>query len=66
MGCLDDASCPARLRTLELIDWGLPDPGKLDDAGFRRVRDDLRARVQGLRRELVLADKRRADLAAHR
>ena len=26
MGCLDDASCPARLKTLELRDWALPDP----------------------------------------
>ena len=53
MGCLDSASCPARLRTLEVVDWALPDPGKLDDAGFRRVRDELRERIgrlcEGLR-----------------
>lgn len=52
MGCLDDASCPARLKTLELRDWGLRDPGKLDDDGFRRVRDELLDRVARLRREI--------------
>ncbi len=62
MGCLDDASCPAQLKGLDLRDWGLPDPAGLDDAGFRRVRDDLRGRIAGLRRELVLADRRRAAL----
>ena len=66
MGCLDSESCPARLKTLELRDWSLPDPAKLDDTGFRQVRDDLRTRVEGLRRELTLSDKRRADLAARR
>jgi arsenate reductase (thioredoxin) len=54
MGCLDDASCPARLKTLELRDWGLPDPAKLDDNGFRTVRDELLDRVEGLRREIGL------------
>jgi arsenate reductase (thioredoxin) len=62
MGCLDSASCPARLTTLEVRDWALPDPSNLDDAGFRRVRDDLRSLVLGLRRELALTDKRRAAL----
>lgn len=63
MGCLNDASCPAHLKGLEMRDWSLPDPSRLDDAGFRRVRDDLRGRVEGLRRELILADKRRAALS---
>ncbi len=58
MGCLDDANCPVHLKTLKVTDWGLPDPAKLDDEGFRRVRDDLRARVNGLVRELALADRR--------
>ena len=58
MGCLDDANCPVHLKTLELRDWGLPDPANLDDDGFRRVRDDLRARVNGLIRELALANRR--------
>ena len=58
MGCLDDSSCPARLKTLELRDWQLPDPSKLDDAGFRRVRDTLRQRVEGLRAEIELEMRR--------
>lgn len=62
MGCLDDASCPARLKSLELRDWGLADPARLDDAGFRRVRDEIVARVRGLRTELLLAERRRAGL----
>jgi arsenate reductase (thioredoxin) len=53
MGCLDDASCPARLRAMEVIDWGLPDPAQLDEAGFRRVRDDLQGRVAALVRDLT-------------
>jgi arsenate reductase (thioredoxin) len=65
MGCLDSASCPARLKTIEVRDWALPDPATLNDAGFRGVRDELRNRVEGLRRELVLADKRRALLTSH-
>lgn len=64
MGCLDSESCPARLRTVELTDWGLPDPASLDDEGFRRVRDALRARVEGLRREIVVTDLRRSVLRA--
>jgi arsenate reductase (thioredoxin) len=62
MGCLDRASCPAKLKAIEVRDWALPDPAQLDDAGFRQVRDDLHARVKGLRLELVLADRRRAAL----
>lgn len=58
MGCLDDASCPARLKSLGVVDWGLPDPAKLDDAGFRRVRDELQARVAALARELRSAPSR--------
>ena len=57
MGCLDDASCPAGLPSLELRDWALPDPGALDDAGFRRVRDQIVAQVRGLRTELVASDR---------
>jgi len=66
MGCLDSASCPAKLKVIEVRDWALPDPAKLDDAGFRQVRRDLQARVEGLRRELALAEKRRAALAESR
>jgi arsenate reductase len=52
MGCLDDASCPAHLTKRELRDWGLPDPGHLDDAGFRSVRDEIRRRIGDLIAEL--------------
>lgn len=53
MGCLDDASCPARLKTLDFRDWGLPDPARLDDPGFRDVRDRLRTEVRALVAELA-------------
>lgn len=62
MGCLDDASCPARLKSLELRDWALPDPGPLEDDGFRQVRDRIAGLVKGLRTELVLSDRRAAAL----
>ena len=57
MGCLDDASCPAHLKGLELRDWALPDPAKLDDTAFRGVRDRLARQVKGLRTELLLSDR---------
>jgi protein-tyrosine-phosphatase len=63
MGCLDDASCPAHLKELELRDWGLSDPAKLDDGGFRRVRDELQRRVEGLRRELAGGGRQRTSTA---
>jgi protein-tyrosine-phosphatase len=55
MGCLDDRSCPAHLKGLELRDWALPDPARLDDEGFRRVRDEILACVNALRSELTAA-----------
>jgi arsenate reductase len=55
MGCLDSASCPARLRDLPLTDWALPDPARLDDEGFRRVRDEIRERVRLLALDLRAA-----------
>jgi arsenate reductase (thioredoxin) len=61
MGCLDDASCPVHLKTLELRDWALPDPAKLDDRGFRQVRDELARRVRALRLELSEASAPRSD-----
>jgi arsenate reductase (thioredoxin) len=57
MGCLDDASCPAHLKTLEVRDWALPDPRNLDEAGFRQVRDRIVKLVRGLRTELVVGDR---------
>lgn len=53
MGCLDDASCPAYLSRRPLRDWALPDPARLDDDGFRRVRAELNERVTRLCQELA-------------
>jgi len=64
MGCLDDASCPAHLKSLELRDWQLEDPAKLDDQGFGRIRDRIVRLVRGLRTELVLSDRKALDLAS--
>ena len=61
MGCLDDASCPVHLKSLELRDWSLPDPALLDDPGFRAVRDEIRSRIGKLRTELILSDRREAE-----
>ena len=66
MGCLDDRSCPAHLKDLELQDWQLEDPTTLDDAGFRRVRDAIVQRVGRLRLELMVADRRSAELLRSR
>jgi arsenate reductase len=45
MGCGDACpAVPARLRE----DWALPDPRDLDEAGYRAVRDAIRARVRDL------------------
>lgn len=61
MGCLDDAACPTNLKALEMADWALPDPARLDDEGARKVRDEIRNRVRALRTELVLRDRRSLD-----
>ncbi|MEK7314805.1 MAG: arsenate reductase ArsC [Candidatus Eisenbacteria bacterium] len=53
MGCGD--ACP-HLHARRRLDWDLPDPKQLDDAGFRAVRD----RIEGLVRELVGAASRAA------
>lgn len=63
MGCMDDASCPARLRSAPLRDWGLADPARLDEDGFRAVRDEIARRVSALRREIAGADPGTADPA---
>jgi protein-tyrosine-phosphatase len=45
MGCGDRGPwVPARRRE----DWNLSDPKHLDDAGYRRVRDEISARVRAL------------------
>ncbi len=64
MGCLDDAECPANLKTLKMVDWALPDPVALDDDAVRRLRNDIRERVRGLRTELVLRDRRARSLSS--
>jgi protein-tyrosine-phosphatase len=66
MGCLDDSNRPSRLQTLDLRDRALPDTAKLDEAGFRAVRDQIRERVSGLQREIVLADRQEAERARPR
>lgn len=45
MGCGD--SCPW-VPSKRREDWNLPDPKHLDDDGYRRVRDEISARVQQL------------------
>lgn len=49
MGCGDQ--CPF-IPGKRYIDWDLPDPKGLPPAGVRRIRDDIRGRVQGLLDEL--------------
>jgi len=48
MGCGD--ACP-HLPALRRLDWDLVDPKRLDDDGFRVVRD----RIEGLVKELIAA-----------
>lgn len=55
MGCGDACPwLPARHR----LDWDLPDPKKLDDAGFRAVRD----RIEQMVRDLIANVANPADL----
>ncbi len=49
MGCGD--SCPY-VPGARYIDWELDDPAELDLPGVRRVRDEIRARVEALLAEL--------------
>lgn len=50
MGCGDACpALPARLRE----DWALPDPRDLDEAGYRAIRDEIRARVRDLLERLA-------------
>jgi arsenate reductase (thioredoxin) len=52
MGCGDAcAHLPARRQ----LDWDLPDPKHLDDAGFRVVRDRIGRRVRELIQEVAPA-----------
>ena len=45
MGCGD--SCPW-VPSKRREDWGLPDPKNMDDADYRKVRDDISLRVKNL------------------
>jgi protein-tyrosine-phosphatase len=45
MGCGD--ACPT-LPAVHRIDWELPDPKALDDAGFRAIRDKIEVLVRDL------------------
>ena len=49
MGCGD--ACPV-YPGRRYLDWELDDPLVLDDAGVRRVRDEIRTRVEGLLEEM--------------
>ncbi len=46
MGCDDPAVCEYPGRKVE--DWSLEDPSKMAIEGVRRVRDEIRARVEAL------------------
>lgn len=48
MGCGD--ACPV-IAARSKRDWPLPDPKNMPPEGFRRVRDDIKARVLSLVRE---------------
>ncbi len=52
MGCGD--ACPV-YPGRRYLDWDLDDPLVMDDTGLRRVRDEIRARVEGLLTDLGLA-----------
>lgn len=45
MGCGD--ACPA-VRAKQRLDWNIPDPVSVPIEELRRIRDDLRARVEAL------------------
>ena len=51
MGCGVQKSCPARAQPDE--DWALDDPYHQPIEVVRRIRDEIRARVEALVRELT-------------
>jgi protein-tyrosine-phosphatase len=50
MGCGD--ACP-HVAARRRLDWDLPDPKHLPDGEFRRIRDEIRRRVEQLLQELT-------------
>lgn len=53
MGCLSRDSCPAfMLSSAKVEDWALPDPKGRGIEEFRRVRDEIKARVLRLIEEM--------------
>jgi arsenate reductase len=52
MGCGD--ACPT-VPADRREDWDVPDPKAMDEAGFRAVRDEIRARVRALLASLQTA-----------
>jgi arsenate reductase (thioredoxin) len=49
MGC--GGACPW-MPAKKFIDWAIPDPRDLDEAGFRQVRDLIKNNVSGLLKSL--------------
>ena len=49
MGCGD--ACPW-IPAKRTVEWQLPDPRDMDDAGYRQVRDEISTRVRALLAEL--------------
>lgn len=47
MGCIDQESCPA-MFVKDVDDWCMPDPKDKNLEDIRRIRDQIRARVQEL------------------
>lgn len=48
MGCLEESSCPVFLLDKEVEDWSLEDPEGKSIGEFRRIRDEIKARVERL------------------
>ncbi len=61
MGCGD--ACPF-VPARERLDWDLPDPKNLNDAGFRRVRDRIAGLVADLVRRATVNEGREPDAEA--
>jgi arsenate reductase len=56
MGCGEDATCPAAMAPTE--DWALEDPEGKPIESVRRIRDEIRARVEKLAQEMGVKHKK--------